>query len=258
MHISSGDNPKLKLLARLQKVPAAYRKEGVILLEGAHLWREFVEYGQARYSVQAVFTSAETAFDLSGFEPRQHTVPHALLSKFASGAAHAHVLALLVKNTPAAGQPHLTQTINCVALDEVQDAGNVGTLMRTAAGAGAARVLLGAGSAAAWSPKVMRAARGAHFHLSVEEFQDTGALLAALAAADHPLYAADVSGSLNLFEARLNTPCNWVFGNEGQGVSAELLAACNQRIRIPQRGPQSLNVSAAAAVCLFEMVRRAD
>jgi RNA methyltransferase, TrmH family len=259
MHITSGDNPKLKLLARLQKTPAAYRTAGVVLLEGEHLWREFVQYGQARYGVQALFVSAENEAgeaSVAGFEHLKHTVPHALLSRFASGSAPFHRIALLTQNNLAAERIYSSSTINCVVLDGVQDAGNVGTLLRTAAGAGAARVLLGAGCAAAWSPKVTRAARGAHFHLSVEEFRDTPALIAALAAAGGPLYAADVRGSETLFSAKLATPCNWVFGNEGQGVSAELLAACNERVRIPQVGPQSLNVSAAAAICLFDMVRR--
>jgi RNA methyltransferase, TrmH family len=257
--ITSPDNPRLKQLTRLQQHPAAYRKEGVALLEGEHVWREWLAWGQGRFALQAVFYSAEFPELLEGREQvmqRAVAVPHALLGKFASGNSAFHVLALLETNKVTCDLLGSKFAINNVVLDGVQDAGNVGSIMRSAAGAGARRVLLGPGCAAAWSPKVMRAARGAHFHVQVTELASLDAVLAALADDAAPLYAADVSGQYSVFDAPLVQPCNWAFGNEGQGLSASLLAACTERLRIPQAGPQSLNVAAAAAVCMFESLRR--
>lgn len=257
--ITSADNPRLKQVARLQQHPAAYRKEGVVLLEGEHVWREWLTWGQGSYRLQTVFYSAEFPALLEGAElVTQYAVavPHALLDKFASGSSTFHVLALLEHNKTTCDFTGSKYAINNVVLDGVQDAGNVGSILRTAAGAGARRVLLGPGCAAAWSPKVMRAARGAHFHVQVTELAKLEAVLAELALDPAPLYAADVSGKFSVFDAPLVQPCNWAFGNEGQGLSQPLLAACTERLRIPQVGPQSLNVAAAAAVCMFESLRR--
>jgi TrmH family RNA methyltransferase len=109
------------------------------------------------------------------------------------------------------------------------------------------------GTAALWSPKVLRAGMGAHFALRLVEGLDEVAL-DGLAV---PLVATSSHGGHNLPQAPLPQPCAWVLGHEGQGVSASLLARCALQVRIPQPGgEESLNVAAAAAVCLYESARR--
>jgi TrmH family RNA methyltransferase len=109
------------------------------------------------------------------------------------------------------------------------------------------------GTAALWSPKVLRAGMGAHFALRLVE----GLHEAALAALGLPLVATSSHGGADLPQAALPHPCAWVMGHEGQGVSASLLAACSLTVRIPQPGgEESLNVAAAAAICLYESARR--
>jgi tRNA(Leu) C34 or U34 (ribose-2'-O)-methylase TrmL len=128
----------------------------------------------------------------------------------------------------------------------VQDPGNVGSVLRSAAAFGCTQVLALKGTAALWSPKVLRAGMGAHFGLRLLEGLDE-ADLAALAV---PLLATDPHAGPALHELRLPRPCAWVLGHEGQGVSTSLLAACRLHVRIPQPGgEESLNVAAAAAVC---------
>jgi TrmH family RNA methyltransferase len=144
---------------------------------------------------------------------------------------------------------------DAILLDGVQDPGNVGTLLRTAAAAGIGQALLGPGCAAAWSPKVLRAGQGAHFAMNVVEDADLAGFMAGyrgttvvttLGPDARSLYAVDLDG-----------PLAWIFGSEGQGVRQELLAAARLQVRIPMPGAvESLNVAAAAAVCLFETVRR--
>jgi TrmH family RNA methyltransferase len=140
-----------------------------------------------------------------------------------------------------------------VVLDRLQDAGNVGSILRSAAAFGVGQVLALQGTAALWSPKVLRAGMGAHFGLRLVE----GLQADDLAALQVPLVGTCLATDQLLHRATLPWPCAWVLGHEGQGVSADLLARCALQVRIPQPGgEESLNVAAAAAVCFYEAQRR--
>jgi len=149
--------------------------------------------------------------------------------------------------------PEIDPLAPTLVLDRVQDAGNVGTVLRTAAAFGVRQVLALKGTAGLWSPKVLRAGMGAHFGLALRE----GLEAEALKALRVPLVATSSHATITLPEARLPHPCAWVLGHEGQGVAEELLAMAALELRIPQPGgEESLNVAAAAAVCLYESMRR--
>jgi TrmH family RNA methyltransferase len=138
-------------------------------------------------------------------------------------------------------------------LDRVQDAGNVGSVLRSASAFGVRQVLALKGTAALWSPKVLRAAMGAHFGLQLHE----GVAADDLAALQLPWVATSSHASTALHQARLPWPCAWVFGHEGQGVDASIVERCAQLLRIDQPGgEESLNVAAAAAICLYEAARQ--
>ena len=135
-----------------------------------------------------------------------------------------------------------------VVLDRVQDAGNVGSILRSAAALGFGQVLALEGSAALWAPKVLRAGMGAHFGLALVE----GLAEGDLDRLGLPLLAGSSHAEATLDQAALPFPCAWVFGHEGQGIAPALLARCSQTLRIPQPGgEESLNVAAAAAICLY-------
>lgn len=145
-------------------------------------------------------------------------------------------------------------TENCLWLDRVQDPGNMGTLLRTAAAAGMRQVYASRGCVAAWSPKVLRSGQGAHFVLEIHEGQSLSELRERL---DIPLLATALEGAVSLYEAALPAAAAWVFGNEGQGVAADLVDAADLRVSIPQDAKvESLNVAVAAGICLFEQRRR--
>ncbi|MBU4322797.1 MAG: RNA methyltransferase, partial [Gammaproteobacteria bacterium] len=134
-----------------------------------------------------------------------------------------------------------------VVLDRLQDAGNVGSILRSAAAMGFAQVLALKGTAALWSPKVLRAGMGAHFGLHLVE----GLSVDDLAGLSVPLLVTSSHQGDFLHQARLPWPCAWVLGHEGQGVSPALEALATQKVRIAQPGgEESLNVAAAAAICL--------
>jgi len=168
------------------------------------------------------------------------------LSGLESPAPIGFLLALPDEGAVQPGVPTLV-------LDRLQDAGNVGSLLRSASALGMPQVLALKGTAALWSPKVLRAGMGAHFALRLVE----GAGPDALDALGLPLVAASAHAERALDERALPWPCAWVLGHEGQGVDPALLARCAQTRRIPQPGgEESLNVAAAGAICLYESLRQ--
>ncbi|MDO9073240.1 MAG: RNA methyltransferase [Rubrivivax sp.] len=249
--ITSRDNPLLVRLRKLAQDGSAYRRAGQVWIEGEHLCTALRERGGA--AVQAVVNEDAWARpavrDLAAWAPRIALVPAALFKGF-SGLESPAPLGFVIA-TPAA--PALLTQAATVVLDRVQDPGNVGSIMRSAAAFGVVQVLALKGTVALWSPKVLRAGMGAHFALRLLEGLEPEALVAL----HTPLVATGSHAGALLPSAPLPQPCAWVLGHEGQGVDVALLARCALEVRIPQPGgEESLNVAAAAAVCLYESSRR--
>jgi TrmH family RNA methyltransferase len=249
--ISSKDNPLLVRVRRLVADPGAYRKLGEVWLEGDHLCAAFAQRGGR--ALQAVVTSEgwerPALRELAGHAASTAIVPAELmagLSALESPPAIGFVVA-----TPTAAA--ITPDAPSVVLDRLQDAGNVGAILRSASAFGFVQVMALKGTAALWSPKVLRAGMGAHFALRLVE----GVEADALDALRLPLLATSSHAERALHEVVLPWPCAWVLGHEGQGVAAALAARCAMALRIPQPGgEESLNVAAAAAVCLYESSRQ--
>lgn len=166
---------------------------------------------------------------------------------------------LMVAPTPASATA-IDWGRSVAVLDRIQDPGNVGTILRTAAAAGVTQVICSPATAACWSPKVLRSAQGAHFVLNIHESIDLLSMLtsAKQAPACLSIVATSLDASESLFEAALPKAAIWLFGHEGQGVADELLALADRRLRIDHAQPaiESLNVASAAAICLFEQYRQ--
>jgi RNA methyltransferase, TrmH family len=141
-----------------------------------------------------------------------------------------------------------------VALAGSADPGNAGTVLRTADACGAGAVVFGTGSVDPFGGKVVRAGAGSHFHLDVVRSRPLADLLPALRDAGATVLAADGAGEVALPDVldRLSGPVIWVFGNEARGLPADLAALADVRVRIPMPGrAESLNLAAAAAICLY-------
>ena len=247
-HISSRDNPWLKAMRRLSQDASAYRKQGQVWLEGDHLCRAAMA---RRCEIEeAVFT--ESAWQQAPESWRTAAARQVVLaddlfagiSGLESPASMGFVLRLPSTLTLAPRMP-------TVVLDRVQDAGNVGSILRSASAFGYKQVLALKGSAALWSPKVLRAGMGAHFGLQLIESlapEDLAALeIPWLATSSHqgPYLHELIS------QQTIPFPCAWLLGHEGQGVREELMAKATLTVRIAQPGGEdSLNVAAAAAICL--------
>lgn len=248
LSITSRDNPLLKRLRLLAQDSTAYRKQGQVWLEGDHLCRALLARG-GRPALSVFTASAWAGADaqLRDAAARCHVVPDALMASISgleSPAGMGFVWDLPADTAAKAAQP-------AVLLDRLQDAGNVGSILRSAAAFGFSQVLALKGTAALWSPKVIRAGMGAHFALHLVE----GLSVADVEGLALPLLVTSSHRGDLLQHARLPWPCAWVLGHEGQGVRPELEALATQSVRIAQPGgEESLNVAAAAAICLHASV----
>lgn len=250
--IQSRDNAFYKQLRKLAESGRERRKAGHTLLDGVHLVEAY-ETSFGPVDTLVVGKSALAGGEIARFvEGRPIVVlADALLRDLGLVDTPSGLLA--VAAMPEAGAA-VDIAGEAILLDGIQDPGNLGTLLRTAAAAGIRQALLSPGCAGAWSPKVLRAGQGAHFAISIHEDADLATFMADYRGTT---VATTLEQATSLYEARWAGPLAWVFGAEGQGVRPELLAAARLRIRIPMPGAvESLNVAAAAAVCMFEAVRR--
>lgn len=249
--VRSRSNPQLAALRRLVQQNSAYRRGGQCWVEGEHLCAAARQRGMT--VAQAVLAESAlgdlSLLSLAQAAARMTVLADVLFDGLSTLPSPPRIAFVLDVPPQAAIDPAL----DTVVLDRVQDAGNAGSILRSAAALGVRQVVATAGSAALWSPKVLRAGMGAHFALSVVEGVDA----AALAASGLALVMTTSHGGQDLSDAPLPRPIAWVFGHEGQGIDDAIAAVCRLRVRIPlPGGEESLNVAAAAAICLYEGARR--
>jgi TrmH family RNA methyltransferase len=255
--VESRRNERLRDVARLVASSRERRKSGRCVLEGAHL----VDVYCARIGIPETLVVADDALGDRDIAPLVARIPPSrtivvsrnLFGEVATLPADVGVLAVVPtpRAAPGAAGPF------CLLLDDVQDPGNVGSMIRTAAAAGVDQVVLSRHCAFAWAPKVLRAAQGAHFLTTLVEDVDVHAWIAAFRGAGGRVVATVVAGAPPLHAADLRGRLAIAIGSEGAGLSEAVLASADQRVTIPMaRGSESLNAAAAAAVVLFESVRQ--
>lgn len=252
--LRSRDNPRLRRWTRLASDPRERRREGCALIEGPHLIAACLAAG-VRPEALILSESGAGRAEMAQLVQRAGATATILADKLFAALADAEspqgVAAeirlpqedLALESAPA-----------CVFLDSIQDAGNVGAILRSAAAFGLRAVVLGPGCADAWSPKVLRAAMGAHFSVRIGRSAD---LAPDLARFGGRVACAMPRGGVPLREADLTGRIGWMFGAEGRGVGAALASRASLKVTVPMRpGAESLNVAAAAAICFYEASAR--
>jgi len=252
--ISSRDNPRIKHLRGLLEHASIRRKAQQTLLEGIHLLDAYQRAGHAPDSIflsEAMLTHPEVNDLLDGWpQVARFVLPEALYKELRTLGQGIDIMALI--DTVATPLPDCID-MDVLILEDVQDTGNVGTLLRTAAAAGITRVICTTGTASVWSPRVLRAGMGAQFGLQITEHADIDEITARLSI---PLHATSSHAAQSLYALDFTPPTAWLMGNEGQGASSAALAQAIA-VSIPQPGGQeSLNVAIAGAICMYEMVRQ--
>ncbi len=255
--IVAAGNPRFKALHKLAQSSRERRHQGLSVLDGVHLVAAYrAHHGSPRQLV--VSESGARNPEIRAFldapgDAETLLLADRLFDRIAPVATPTGVLAVV----PTPRPPRLPDTIDaCVLLEDIQDPGNLGSVLRSAAAAGIKHVFLSRQSVHAWSPRVLRAGMGAHFMLAIHEQTD----LLALARDFHgKVVAASSRAAQTIYDIDLRGPLALVFGNEGAGLSSGLEQAAHELAAIPMPGPvESLNVAAAAAVCLFERVRQTE
>ncbi len=253
--ITSSDNPRFRGLLKLAQSSRERRSAGLSLLDGIHLVGAYVEHVGLPGEIVLSRSGAENAevVQLLGKLRVDNTLllSDALFRQLSSVATPTGVIAVVP--TPRVPVPGRLTGVS-VWLEDIQDPGNVGSILRSAAAAGFDTVCLSRHSVHAWSPRVLRAGMGAHFSLRIIEGADLQVLAQAYAGR---IIATGMGQGKSVFDADLRGDVALVFGNEGAGLSQALAALAHETVHIPMPGcTESLNVGAAAAVCLFERVRQ--
>ena len=255
--IASRHNARLREVARLVASSRDRRKSGRCVLEGTHLidvYRQRIGAPETLLVVDDAVDDPEIARLIARVPPsRAFAVSRAMFAEIASLPPDVGALAVVIAPRAAPAAPGDF----CLLLDDVQDPGNVGSMIRTAAAAGVEQVVLSPHCAFAWAPKALRAGQGAHFLTTLCEDVPLERWAADFRAAGGSLFATAVRDGTDLYAAELQGRIALVVGSEGRGVSEALLRAAQRRITIPMAaGNESLNAAAAAAVVLFEAVRQ--
>lgn len=255
-HIISRDNPVFKGLKKLADNARERRAEVKTLLDGVHLIEAYIAvFGEPEL---VIIPEGKSSVEATGLIQQLVDVPTVMLptlmfAELTPVASATGILALV--KTP---QLPLPPTLNFVLmLEDIQDPGNIGSMLRTAAAAGVDAVYLSHGCTDAWSPKALRGGQGAQFVLPMIERTN---LVDELQNFDGISYATTMNGE-SLYVQDLTKPTAFVMGNEGAGLSSKTSAACSKNISIPMAqnrltSVESLNAAAATAICLFERKRQ--
>lgn len=253
--VTSAENPHFKALLKLMQSSRERSKQGLSLLDGAHLLAAYCDHvgppeqlvvsksGQENIEILKIIKELDSVFGL--------VLSDELFHRLSSVSTPTGVIAVV--RTPRLA-PVPDDPGPCVMLEGIQDPGNLGSMLRSAAAAGITQVFLSRDCVHSWSPRVLRAGMGAHFMLKIYENVDLAALIAVYNGrvvatshrALHAVFDADLTGKVAL-----------LFGNEGTGLTPRLQDAAQVVVSVPMPGKtESLNAAAAAAICLFERVRQ--
>ncbi len=252
-HIVSRDNPIFKYQKKLAENARERRAEGKTLLDGVHLIESYcAAFGEPELIIVPEGKSSLEATQLMQQLEHVSTImfPTLMFAELTPVASSTGILAVV--KTPQIAPPNKVEF--ALMLEDIQDPGNLGSMLRTALGAGVQRVYLSKGCTDAWSPKALRGGQGAQFYLPIIEGVDIVSEMQNFAG---NTYATGMHGE-SLYTQDLTLPSAFVIGNEGAGLSSKAVQAASHQISIPMnKNLESLNAAAATAVCLFERARQA-
>jgi len=252
--IESAANPRFKSLRQLVDSSRERKRSGLTVLDGIHLVQAYQSGIGAPEEIWVSATgsnNAEIKQILTVSPQRVLLLADSLFNQLSQLATPTGIVAIV--KTPKS-RPVPADMPACVLLEDIQDPGNLGSILRTVAAAGMRHVLLSKSSAHPWAPRVLRAGMGAHFMLEIHEQADLPAVARGFKG---KVIAASQGAPRSLFDTDLTGRIAFAFGNEGAGLSPELMRSASSAVAVPMPGKlDSLNVAAAAAVCLFERVRQ--
>ncbi len=252
--ITSRDNPIFKRLKKLAEFSRERREARMTLLDGEHLIESYLDAGGQPHTLLHSASCADEIWQSLAARCEGAKVVAIADSLFAELSPVESPKGVLAEAAWIEAKAPKVATPLILLLEDIQDPGNLGSLLRSAAAAGATLAVLSKGCHDAWSPKALRGGQGAQFVLPMLLRAD---LVEWIQLADMPVWALALGGEKSLFELDLKSPAGILVGNEGAGLSEDVLAVATGKVAVPMPGRvESLNVAAAAAVALFEAVRQ--
>lgn len=252
--ISSKDNRAIKALKKYLTQP--HRSDERMVIEGIHAAQVFL----AQSGQPLMVWVGQSGQNLSEIQALLQMVQCPIFCVSDALFRELSILSQGVSVLFEVARPSQSIMINSVGhvllLDGIQDAGNMGSILRSAAAAGIREVILNHRCVNPFSPKVLRAAVGAHFSLNIVEVESLNGTIGLLKKKDLSILVASSHASDSVYDTNLASPVAWLLGNEGSGVSDELMDLADKQVSIPMVVGESLNVAAAAAVCFFETSRQ--
>ena len=251
-HIVSRDNPIFKYQKKLADSARERRAEGKTLLDGVHLIESYcAAFGDPELVIIPEGKSSLEATQLMQHLEHVSTImfPTLMFAELTPVSSSTGILAVI--KTPQIMPP--IEVKFALMLEDIQDPGNLGSMIRTALGAGVQAIYLSKGCTDAWSPKALRGGQGAQFYVPIIEGVD---IVSAMQDFAGNTYATTMQGE-SLYAQDLTQPSAFVIGNEGAGLSSKAIQVANHQISIPMnKNLESLNAASAVAVCLFERARQ--
>ncbi len=254
--ITSVSNEKVKQMIRLQKKASARKEQNCFLVEG----RKMVEELPGDRLIQAYASQSFAAKPENEALCRllnAETVADHVMEAMSDTRTPQGILAAVRRSERAADAIWQTPSPLVLILERIQDPGNLGTILRTAEGAGITGVILSSDSADIYNPKVIRSTMGSIYRMPFACADDLPALVGRMRAAGIRTYAAHLEGKNRYDQEDYRGPSAFLIGNEGAGLSEALSSVCDCRIRIPMAGQvESLNAAVAAAILMYEAARQ--
>jgi TrmH family RNA methyltransferase len=251
--ITSRDNPLFKRLKKIAESSRERRETRTTLLDGEHLLEAYLDAGGQPLALLRSASCAPAVWQQLAARCTGVKVAAFADSLFAELSPVESPTGLMAE-VAWLNPPPSDATPLVLLLEDIQDPGNLGSLLRSAAAAGATLAVLSKGCHDAWSPKALRGGQGAQFILPMLLRAD---LAAWIRSADMPVWALALGAEKSLFATDLCSPAAVLVGNEGAGLSKEVLQWATERVHIPMPGKaESLNAASAAAIALFEAVRQ--
>lgn len=254
--ITSAQNPLVKKLVQLSEKQSFRNKQKMTIIEGVHLTAEWLKrFGVPDFCV--ISSSSKRSEEVEGIIQKCEELNTEIIELEAKiyskiSPVIEGVGILFVVKIPENQCVDFCEDV--IILDRIQDPGNFGTILRSAVGFGVKQIICSKGTVSAWSPKVLRSGMGAHFKLQILENQDLNEVILKV---ETPIFATSLQAEKSIYDENFTTKTAWIFGNEGAGVSLELLSKVKNQVIIPQVGQiESLNVAMAATVCLAEQARQ--
>lgn len=253
--ITSKDNPLFKTLKKVESSSKERRELNKTLLDGVHLIDAYCE----QMGIPEMIILNQTTLHKGDLQPflasrglldKITVLPDALYNEISSVKSPTGMMALIA--IPAIT---LTNPINCaVLLEGIQDPGNLGSILRSAAAAGVQQIYLSTHCVDAWSPKALRGGMGAHFFVAIKERVEP---LDIVKAWQGLRIATKMHAPKTIFDVTLTQPSLFMIGNEGAGLSPNLMQHATDIVSIPMQNEiESLNAACAASICFFERVRQ--